>query len=78
MRTNTHSGKRGVGAPETKIEITPAMIEAGENAVYSLLGGGEVGHLCSAQALAKGVFEAMSSFAGKKGKRKAAGSSRAK
>ena len=37
----------------TEVEITPLMIEAGADAVYSLLGSGDLGHLCSARALHK-------------------------
>ena len=41
MRTNTHSRNRGVGAPETEIEITSVMIEAGIVALH------EFDHVCS-------------------------------
>ena len=48
----------GVGAPDlTDIEITPAMIEAGEEVLLSTLGG--IDAHWEPRDLAKRVFEAM-------------------
>ena len=45
------------GAPE--IEITPAMIAAGEDAIWSEIGGSDLGPAFSASALAERVYRAM-------------------
>jgi len=44
------------GAP---VEITPAMLEAGEEAIWGLIGGYDLGGHFSASRLAKEVYLAM-------------------
>lgn len=41
-------------------EITPAMIEAGEDVILGVVGGADLGGLFSASDLAERVFSAMS------------------
>jgi hypothetical protein len=53
------SDATGAGAPD-EIEITPAMIEAGEDVLLGELGGAVTSYW-SAPELAKRVFEAMAS-----------------
>lgn len=60
---HTQDVDSGCDRPATKsndeIEITPEMIEAGEEAVLSQVGGADLGGFFSAAALAKKVYLAM-------------------
>ena len=47
--------------PEVEIEITPEMIEAGEDVILCEVGGANLGGLFSAPELAARVFRAMDS-----------------
>jgi hypothetical protein len=42
-----------------EIEITPPMIEVGEDVILGVVGGADLGGLFSASDLARRVFEAM-------------------
>ena len=44
-----------------EIEITPAMVRAGEEAILELVGGADLGGLFSAADLAARVYRAMAS-----------------
>jgi hypothetical protein len=46
-------------APSAEIEVTPEMIEAGEEAILCVVGGADLGGWFSADDLAKRVFLAM-------------------
>ena len=45
--------------PADEIEVTPEMIEAGEYAILSEIGGVQIGGLFSARDLAASVYRAM-------------------
>ena len=48
--------KEAAGAPETEIEVTPEMIEAGEMALWGGLCGSFIHPAASMDVLAKSVF----------------------
>ena len=52
------------GAPKAKIEITPEMIEAGENVIWPALCGSTLHASVDPASLAKEVFEAMAALCG--------------
>jgi hypothetical protein len=55
------TGRRETG---DEIEITSAMLDAGEDAILSEVGGAPLGGFFSARDLAKQVYEAMESHRG--------------
>jgi len=52
------------GAPVEEIEITPAMLDAGEETILGEVGGAPLGGFFSARDLARQVYEAMEAHRG--------------